>query len=76
MHAVPAAADEPGDNPANPYQRTLRISLGAQARRGPLPGGTGGDFGGPDLKAAAAAKLTGTDAGPRAFVTPDALGGE
>lgn len=76
VHAVPAAADEPGDNPANPYQRTLRISLGAQARADRCQAGQAVHFGGPDLKAAAAARLTGTDAALRAFVTPDALLGE
>ncbi|WBO63791.1 polymorphic toxin-type HINT domain-containing protein [Streptomyces camelliae] len=76
VYAIPAAADEPGDNPANPYQRTLRISLGAQARADRCQAGQAVHYGGPDLKAAAAAKLTSTDAGLRAFVTPDAVGGE
>ncbi|MFI6617862.1 polymorphic toxin-type HINT domain-containing protein [Streptomyces sp. NPDC050528] len=76
VYAVPAAADEPGDNPTDPYQRTLRISLGAQARADRCQAGRAVHFGGPDLKAAAAAKLTGTDAALRAFVTPDAVGGE
>ncbi|MGW3448651.1 polymorphic toxin-type HINT domain-containing protein [Streptomyces sp. NPDC001076] len=76
VYAVPAAADEPGDNPANPYQRTLRISLGAHARADRCQAGQAVHFGGPDLKAAAAAKLTGTDADLRAFVSPDSVGGE
>ncbi|MGW2743175.1 ALF repeat-containing protein [Streptomyces sp. NPDC001450] len=76
VSAAPAAADEPGDNPANPYERTLRISLGAQPRKDRCQAGQAVHFGGPELKSAAAAKLTGTDTALRAFVTPDASLGE
>lgn len=76
VSAAPAAADEPGDNPANPYERTLRISLGAQPRKDRCQAGQAVHYGGPDLKALAAAKLTGTDAALRDFVRPDALLGE
>jgi hypothetical protein len=76
VSAAPAAADEPGDNPANPYERTLRISLGAQPRKDRCQAGQAVHYGGPELKSAAAAKLTGTDAGLHEFVRPDALGGE
>ncbi|MFB7777861.1 Hint domain-containing protein [Streptomyces bauhiniae] len=76
VSAVPAAADEPGDDPSDPYQRTLRISLGAQARKDRCQAGRAVHFGGPELKAAAAAKLTGTDAALRDFVRPDASLGE
>ncbi|MFE3410905.1 polymorphic toxin-type HINT domain-containing protein [Streptomyces mirabilis] len=76
VSAAPATADEPGDNPANPYERTLRISLGAQARKDRCQGARAVHYGGPELKSVAAAKLTGTDADLRAFVRPDAIGGE
>ncbi|MCT9109366.1 hypothetical protein ACFWD7_30535 [Streptomyces mirabilis] len=76
VSAAPATADEPGDNPANPYERTLRISLGSQARKDRCQGARAVHYGGPELKSVAAAKLTGTDAGLRAFVRPDAIGGE
>ncbi|WP_158771747.1 hypothetical protein [Streptomyces sp. NRRL S-340] len=33
MATAPARADEPGDFPSDPYQRTLRISLGEQQRK-------------------------------------------
>uniref|UniRef100_UPI0031DFCE32 hypothetical protein n=1 Tax=Streptomyces hawaiiensis TaxID=67305 RepID=UPI0031DFCE32 len=74
--AAPAVADEPGDNPANPYERTLRISLGAQARKDRCQAGQAVHYGGPELKSVTAAKLTGTDAGLREYVRADALGGE
>ncbi len=76
MSAAPAASDEPGDNPTNPYERTLRISLGEQARKDRCQAGRAVQFAGPELNAVAATKLTGTDAALRAFVTPDALLGE
>ncbi|MDH6627558.1 hypothetical protein M2271_005384 [Streptomyces sp. LBL] len=76
VSAAPASADEPGDNPSDPYLRTLRISLGAQARKDRCQGGRAVHYGGPELKSAAAAKLTGTDADLREFVSPDRLGFE
>jgi hypothetical protein len=76
VSAAPASADEPGDNPTDPYLRTLRISLGAQARKDRCQAGRAVHYGGPELKSVAAAKLTGTDADLRAFVSPDRLGFE
>ncbi|MGW0580044.1 polymorphic toxin-type HINT domain-containing protein, partial [Streptomyces sp. NPDC002920] len=76
VSAAPASADEPGDNPADPYLRTLRISLGAEARKDRCQAGRAVHYGGPDLKSVAATKLTGTDADLRAFVRPDAVLGE
>ena len=76
VSAAPAAADEPGDNPADPYERTLRISLGALPRMDRCQAGRAMHFGGPELKSAAAAKLTGTDSALREFVRSDALLGE
>ncbi len=76
MSAAPAASDEPGDNPTNPWERTLRISLGEQARKGRCQAGRAVQFGGPELKSVAAAKLTGTDADLYTFVRPDMLLGE
>ncbi|MGW3653126.1 hypothetical protein [Streptomyces sp. NPDC000878] len=76
VSAAPAASDEPGDNPTNPYERTLRISLGEQARKDRCQAGRAVQFAGPELNSVAAAKLTGTDAALRAFVTPDAILGE
>ncbi|WP_371669081.1 hypothetical protein OG985_16290 [Streptomyces sp. NBC_00289] len=61
VSAAPANADEPGDNPANPYERTLRISLGAQARKDRCQVGRAVHFGGPETKTYAATKLAGTD---------------
>ncbi|WP_329270769.1 hypothetical protein [Streptomyces sp. NBC_01451] len=76
MTAAPAASDEPGDNPTNPYERTLRISLGEQARKDRCQAGRAVHFGGPELDSVAGAKLTGTDAGLREFVRQDVLLGE
>ncbi|MFE9574648.1 hypothetical protein ACFYMW_40135 [Streptomyces sp. NPDC006692] len=63
MSAMPARAEEPGDNPADPYQRTLRISLGEQARKDRCVLGLAVHYGGPELKAFANATLAGPDAG-------------
>ncbi|MEV7784054.1 hypothetical protein AB0O72_01470 [Streptomyces sp. NPDC088106] len=68
MSAAPASADEPGDNPANPYERALRISLGAQARKDRCQVGRAVHFGGPEMKAYAAGKLAGPDADLRTIV--------
>ncbi|MDO0936699.1 hypothetical protein QQY66_35160 [Streptomyces sp. DG2A-72] len=68
VSAAPAAADEPGDNPANPYERTLRISLGAQARKDRCQVARAVHFGGPEMKTYAATKLAGPDAGLRTVV--------
>ncbi|ORT55468.1 hypothetical protein [Streptomyces sp. CB03238] len=57
--AVPAAADEPGDNPADPYQRTLRISLGAQARKDRCQVSRAVHYGGPEAKTLANSNLSG-----------------
>lgn len=64
-----AAADEPGDNPANPYERTLRISLGAQARKDRCQVARAVHFGGPEMKTFAATKLAGADDALRTVVT-------
>ncbi|WP_416973011.1 hypothetical protein [Streptomyces sp. 4F14] len=61
VHAVPARADAPGDHPANPYQRTLRISLGAQARHDRCLVGQATHYGGPEMKTVASATLSGPD---------------
>lgn len=76
MSAAPAASDEPGDNPADPWARTFRISLGEQARKDRCQAGRAVHFGGPDLKSVAAAKLTGTDTDLHEFVRTDAVFGE
>ncbi|WP_329364232.1 hypothetical protein [Streptomyces sp. NBC_01483] len=68
VSAAPATADEPGDNPANPYERTLRISLGAQARKDRCQVARAVHYGGPELKNLAATRLTGTDAALRTAV--------
>ncbi|GAQ70337.1 polymorphic toxin type 27 domain-containing protein [Streptomyces turgidiscabies] len=76
VSAAPAAADEPGDNPADPWLRDLRISLGEQARKDRCQAGQAVHFGGPALDSAAAGLLTGPDAGLRAFVNPAEFGSE
>jgi hypothetical protein len=63
MGAMPAQADEPGDNPADPYKRTLRISLGEQAREDRCVLGLAVHYGGPELKAFANTTLAGPDTG-------------
>ncbi|WP_175647595.1 hypothetical protein [Streptomyces cyaneochromogenes] len=68
VSAAPAAADEPGDNPANPYERSLRISLGSQAREDRCQIARAVHFGGPEMKAYAATRLAGTDADLRTAV--------
>ncbi|RPF36342.1 DUF4160 domain-containing protein [Streptomyces sp. TLI_185] len=68
VSTAPAAADEPGDNPANPHERTLRISLGAQARKDRCQVARAVHFGGPEMKTYAATKLAGTDADLRTIV--------
>ncbi|WP_459754684.1 hypothetical protein [Streptomyces sennicomposti] len=54
----------------------MRISLGAQARKDRCQAGQAVHYGGSELRAAAAAKLTGTDAALHEFVRPDLLLGE
>ncbi|WP_328396269.1 hypothetical protein OHS70_11205 [Streptomyces sp. NBC_00390] len=66
MYAVPAQADEPGDDPADPWKRTLRISLGADARNDRCRVGRVVHYGGPEMKAAASTALSGTDADVKA----------
>ncbi|MFD8567595.1 hypothetical protein [Streptomyces sp. NPDC059639] len=68
MHAAPAAADEPGDNPTDPYQRTVRISLGAQARSDRCQVARAVHYGGPEMKTLAGTKLAGSDAELRKLV--------
>lgn len=76
MSAAPAASGEPDDNPTNPWERDLRISLGEQAREDRCQAGRAVHFGGPELDSVAAAKLTGKDAALRAFVDPGEFGSE
>jgi hypothetical protein len=68
VSAAPAFAEEPGDNPTNPYERTLRISLGSQARKDRCQVARAVHFGGPETKTYAAGKLAGTDAELRTVV--------
>ncbi|MEW2090320.1 hypothetical protein AB0897_13670 [Streptomyces sp. NPDC007168] len=63
MYAVPATADEPGDNPADPYERTLRISLGARDRQDRCQVGRYINYGGPAVKGVANTALSGSQAG-------------
>ncbi|MEU9198413.1 hypothetical protein [Streptomyces hundungensis] len=63
MGAMPARADEPGDNPADPYARSLRLSLGEGARKDRCVLGLAVHYGGPELKTFANATLAGSDAG-------------
>lgn len=63
MYAVPAAADEPGDNPDDPYERTLRISLGARDRQDRCQVGRFVNYAGPAVKAVANTALSGPQAG-------------
>ena len=72
--AAPAFAEEPGDNPTNPYERTLRISLGAQARMDRCQVARAVHFGGPEMKTYAAGKLAGPDTGLRPVVANWTLG--
>lgn len=74
VYAVPAHADEPGDNPANPYERTLRISLGAKARKDRCQVGRAVHFGGPEAKTVANTALSGTDAGIAAAIDAWGMG--
>ena len=62
VYAVPAQADEPGDNPTDPWLRTLRISLGADARKDRCQVARAVHYGGPEMKAVANTALSGTDA--------------
>ncbi|MFJ2647662.1 hypothetical protein ACIO1C_13130 [Streptomyces sp. NPDC087420] len=62
MYAVPAQADEPGDNPTDPWLRTTRISLGAAARGDRCEVARYVSFGGAEMKATAGKALAGTDA--------------
>ncbi|WP_210587923.1 DUF4160 domain-containing protein [Streptomyces sp. GESEQ-35] len=68
MSAVPASADEPGDNPTDPYARSLRVSLGALARQDRCQVGRAVHFGGPEMKTYAATKLAGPDTDLRTVV--------
>ncbi|MEU4494564.1 hypothetical protein AB0F96_14210 [Streptomyces sp. NPDC023998] len=68
VYAVPAQADEPGDNPTDPYQRTVRISLGAQARKDRCQVSRGVHYGGPEMKTVANTALSGTDADVHAAI--------
>lgn len=63
MYAVPAAADEPGDNPQDPYERTLRISLGARDRQDRCQVGRFVNYSGPAVKAVANSALSGPQSG-------------
>ncbi|MER7106686.1 hypothetical protein [Streptomyces sp. NPDC000229] len=72
--AAPAVADEPGDNPANPYERTLRISLGAMARNDRCQVARAVHYGGPEMKTHARDKLAGTDADLRQVVADWSFG--
>ncbi|MDX3385252.1 hypothetical protein PV682_27815 [Streptomyces niveiscabiei] len=62
VSVVPAHADEPGDNPTDPFLRTLRISLGAQARQDRCQVGQAAHYGGPEMKTVANTALSGTEA--------------
>ncbi|WP_327326159.1 hypothetical protein OG735_29490 [Streptomyces sp. NBC_01210] len=68
VYAVPAQADEPGDNPTDPYQRTLRISLGAEARKDRCQVSRGVHYGGPEMKTVANKALSGTDSDVHAAI--------
>lgn len=74
VSAVPAQADEPGDNPTNPYERTIRISLGAQARKDRCQVSRGVHYGGPELKTLANSALSGSDADVHAAIKDWNLG--
>ncbi|MET7451063.1 Hint domain-containing protein [Streptomyces sp. NPDC005574] len=76
VSAAPASADEPGDNPANPYERTFRISLGAQARKDRCQVARAVHFGGPETKTYAGTKLAGSDAELHRVLTEWTVGGE
>ncbi|MEU7294814.1 hypothetical protein AB0A76_16595 [Streptomyces exfoliatus] len=58
--AAPAAAEEPGDHPTDPWLRTLRISLGATERKDRCLVSGAVHYGGPETKALANADLSGT----------------
>ncbi|MEU2229439.1 hypothetical protein [Streptomyces vietnamensis] len=62
LSTAPARADEPGDDPTDLWQRTLRISLGVTARENRCIAARFVHLGGPEAKAAAARALAGTDA--------------
>ncbi|MEU3477587.1 hypothetical protein AB0E66_05260 [Streptomyces sp. NPDC033753] len=62
LSGTPALADEPGDNPTNPWERTLRISLGVTARQDRCVAARFIHLGGPEAKALAGRSLAGTDA--------------
>ncbi|MEU5977694.1 hypothetical protein [Streptomyces sp. NPDC047315] len=74
VYAVPAAAEEPGDNPADPWQRSLRISLGSQARNDRCQVARAVPYGGPEVKTLARDALTGSDADLRGLVAEWSLG--
>ncbi|MEU5433257.1 hypothetical protein AB0G73_07750 [Streptomyces sp. NPDC020719] len=64
MGAMPARADGTDhDNPADPYQRSLRISLGESARQDRCRLGNILHYSGPTLKPIVNTKLAGPDAG-------------
>ncbi|MER5886683.1 hypothetical protein ABT160_22895 [Streptomyces sp. NPDC001941] len=72
--AAPAAAEEPGDHPTNPYERTVRISLGAQARGDRCQVARAVHYGGPEMKTHARDTLAGPDSGLRQVVADWTLG--
>ncbi|WP_244376167.1 DUF4160 domain-containing protein [Streptomyces ficellus] len=72
--AVPAAAEEPGDHPTNPYERTLRISLGAMNRGDRCQVARAVHYGGPEMKTHARDKLAGSEAELRKVVADWSFG--
>ncbi|MGI5480555.1 hypothetical protein [Streptomyces lavendofoliae] len=72
--AAPATAEEPGDHPANPYERTLRISLGGMARSDRCQVARAVHYGGPEMKTHARDKLAGSEADLRKVVADWSFG--
>ncbi|MER7820522.1 hypothetical protein ABTX79_35670, partial [Streptomyces sp. NPDC096153] len=72
--AAPAAAEEPGDHPANPYERSLRISLGSMARGDRCQVARAVHYGGPEMKAHARDKLAASEADLRQVVADWSFG--
>ncbi|MEV6393295.1 hypothetical protein AB0M39_00645 [Streptomyces sp. NPDC051907] len=62
VYAVPAQADEPGDHPTDPWLRTVRISLGQEARQDRCQTARAVHYGGPEMKTVANKALSGSDA--------------
>ncbi|MFI1713158.1 ALF repeat-containing protein [Streptomyces litmocidini] len=69
LSTTPARADEPGDDPTDPWKRTLRISLGVTARENRCIAARFVHLGGPESKAAAGRALAGTDADVAAAIS-------